>query len=132
MSFIKIALDDVKEGEYVPEGVYDLRIIKANDTESKKGNPMTVVTIRIEDAPIPNALPVQHYITYPDENTPAEQRQMRLLDIKRFLTLFDVPFDANGFESEDLLGQQAKGHLTQEEGDDGIIRNRLRMPRLKE
>lgn len=132
MSFIKLDLEGVNESEPVPEGEYELRIIKSEDTESKKGNPMTVVTIKIEDGEFPNPSLVYHYITYPTEDLPDNQKYMRLLDIKRFLTLFEVGFQDGGFDSEDLLGQTAKGMLIQEEGEDGIIRNRLRLPRLRD
>jgi hypothetical protein len=133
MGFINVALDDAKEAEVVPEGEYDLRIIKAEDGESKKGNPMTSILIKIEDAPIPNAAPVRHWLTYPDNKTPADQRNMRLLDIKRFLTLFGVPITADGFDSEDLVGATARAYLTQEEGDNnGEVYNRIKLPRLKE
>jgi hypothetical protein len=131
MPFISVPLDDVKEPKAVPEGEYDLRIIDAEDTESKKGNPMTVVRIAIEGE---DAMPIRHYITYPDDNLPREQVQMRLLDLKRFLTCFGIPFDPSGFNSEDLAGATGRCMVIQEEANDesGNIYNRLRLPRLKE
>lgn len=133
MPFVKLALDDVKEPEPVPEGVYDLRIVKTQDTESKKGNPMTVITIRIEDAGIKNPSPIVHYMTYPDADLPEEQKNFRLLDIKRFLSVFGIPFDPHGFDTDGLQGATAnKAMVVQEEGDDKIIRNRIRLPRLRE
>lgn len=133
MPFVKLALDDTKEPETVPEGVYDLRIVKAQDTESKKGNPMTVITIRIEDAGIKNAAPVIHYMTYPDADLPDDQKNFRLLDIKRFLAVFGIPFDPHGFDTDALQGATAqKVMLVQEEGEDNVHRNKLRLPRLKE
>lgn len=133
MPFVKLALDTVTEPESVPEGAYDLRITKVKDTESKKGNPMTVITIRIEDAGIKNPAPITHYMTYPDDDLPEEQKNFRLLDIKRFLSVFGIPFDPNGFETESLEGATAhKAMVIKEVGDDNIERNRLRLPRLKE
>lgn len=133
MPFIKLALDDVKEPEPVAEGTYDLRITKAMDTESKKGNPMTVITIRIEDAGIKNPSAIIHYMTYPDEDLPEEQRNYRLLDIKRFLSVFGIKYDPHGFDTDELVGATAtKAMVVQESGDDDIIRNKLRLPRLKE
>ena len=131
MPFISVPLDDAKEAEPVPEGEYDLRIVKAEDGESKKGNAMTTVYIKIEDSAYPNAALLRHWITYPDKDTPADQRQMRLLDIKRFLTCFGVAMEGNGFNSDDLLGASGRSFLYQEEGDDGNVYNRLRLPRLK-
>lgn len=131
MPFISVPIDEAKEQAAVPEGEYSLRIIKAEDKESKKGNAMTQVTIRIEDADVPNARLVNHFLVYPDSATPADQRNMRLLDIARFLQCFGIPHEGAGFNSEDLEGATGRATLTQEEGDDGEIYNRLRMPRLR-
>lgn len=133
MPFIKLALDDVKEPEIVPEGAYDLRIAKVMDTESKAGNPMTVCTIIIEDAGT-KAMPIVHYMTYPDEDLPADQKEFRLLDIKRFLQVFGIKYDPHGFDTDDLQGATAqKAFVMQEEGkQDKVMRNKLRLPRLKE
>jgi len=131
MPFIDVALDDAAELEVVEEGEYELQIAKAEDGESKAGNLMTTVYIKILDAPIANASLVRHWITYPDESTPPEQRAMRLIDIKRFLVLFNIIHDGNGFNSEDLVGATARCLVIQEEADDGNVYNRLRLPKLK-
>lgn len=131
MGFIAVQLDNVREPEVVPEGEYDLRIVKKEDTKSKKGNPMTVCYIRIEDASTPNPAIVTHYLTPPTSDTPPDQVQMRSLDIKRFVTLFGIGYDERGFDTDDLVGAVARGTLVQEEGDDGVIRNRIKLPRLK-
>jgi len=99
------------------------------DTETKKKDPMTVLTIKIETTEVPNPAPVQHFITYPNGG---QWDDMRALEIKRILTLFDVRFDEAGFDSNDLLGQTGRCMVVQEEGDDGVMRNRLKLPRLKE
>lgn len=129
MSFVKINLKDAKEPEIVPEGEYDLRIVKVMDSETKKKDPMTVLTIKIETTEVPNPAPVQHFITYPNGG---QWDDMRQLEIKRLLTLFGVRFDEAGFDTEELLGATARCLLTQDEGDDGVVRNRLKLPRLKE
>lgn len=132
MPFIDAALDDsVKEAEPVPEGDYELRIVKSEDGESKAGNSMTTVYMRVEDNNYPNAALVRHWLTYPDSHTPQDQRQMRLLDIKRFLSCFGIPFEKGGFNSDDLMGATGRCMVTQEEGDDGNVYNRLRLPRLR-
>lgn len=130
MSFIKLAIDDIKEGEVVPEGEYDLRIVSAKDGTSKAGNQMTTVMIKIEDAGMPNPNLVGHWLVYPDESVDKEQKQMRLLDIKRFLSCFGVAIDG-GFDSDDLVGQTGRCFLRQEQGEDGKTYNRLVLPRLK-
>lgn len=132
MGFVKIGLDNVREPECVPEGEYALRVVKVEDRESKKGSPMTVLTIRIEDAPIPNPAPVMHYIVPPSDDAPADQAHFRVLDIKRLLAVFNIPYDERGFDSADFQGASAKCMLVQETGDDNVVRNRLKLPRLKE
>jgi Protein of unknown function (DUF669) len=132
MAFVRIDLTGTKESEVVPEGEYELRVVKVDDTESKKGNPMTVVTLRIEDSDCRNPSLVTHYITYPSEDLPDNLQYLRSLEIKRLLTLFGVEYSSEGFDSEDLLGQTARGMLIQEEGDDGVVRNKLRLPRLRD
>ena len=129
MGFISLPLEDVKEPEVVPDGNYDLRIIKAEDGRSKAGNDMTSIMIKVEDDRYPDAQVIRHWLTYPDEDTPKDQRYLRLLDIKRFLLAFGIPYE-KGFESEDLVGATGKCLVYQEEGDDGNIYNRLRLPRL--
>lgn len=131
MGFVNMDLgDSVREGELVPNGEYDLVIVKAEDKPSKKGNPMTRIVIRIEDAPVPNAAPIMYYMNHLHPELPSDQRQMRALEIKRFLTMFGVPYGGDGFETEDLVGSRAKGLVEQEEGEDGIMRHRLILPRL--
>ncbi len=128
MGFIKVALNDVSEPKAAPEGEYDLTIISAEDKESKKGAQMTEVKIRIDNQ---ESFPIRHFLVYPDENTPPDQVNMRLLDIKRFLACFGIPFE-DGFDTEDLPGATGRSLVVQEEGDDGNVYNRLRLPRLKE
>jgi hypothetical protein len=130
MAFKKIDLSKFKEPQHVPEGEYDLRVVKVNDTETKKGEPMTVLTMRIEDAEIPNAAPVMEYITYPNGG---DYDEMRGLAIKRLCVAFDVGFDEGGFDAQDFLGKTGRVMLTLDDSaDDGVIRNKMRLPRLKE
>ena len=129
MPRINVELKDAQELEVAPEGEYDLRIVKAEDGESKSGNDMTTVTIAFEGHPEWQA--VRHWITYPNADTPPDQRAMRLIDITRFLTCFGVNFDDDGFDSDDLVGQTGRCLVIQEEADDGNTYNRLRLPRLK-
>ena len=118
VAFIKADLKDVKEAEAVPEGEYSLRILKVDETESKKGNPMLALVIKIEDAPIKNPAPVRHWIVLPDRDTPDDQVQMRMLELKRLLAAFGIRYDGEGFDTEDLIGATGKALVTQEEGDD--------------
>lgn len=132
MAFIKADLKDVKEASAVPEGEYSLRILKVEEGESKKGNPMLTLLIKIEDAQVKNPAPMRHWIVLPDRDTPEDQVQMRMLELKRLLATFGIRYDGEGFDTDDLVGATGKGFVAQEEGDDGSVYNRLRLPRLKE
>lgn len=130
MGFVSVDLEGVKEPEVVPDGKYKLRIVKVEDTTSKKGNEMTVFYIRIEDDQYPEAQIIRHWMIYPNEDMEKDQRTMRLRDIKRFLKCFGVEGD-KGFDTEDLMGQEGECYVYQEEGEnDGNIYNRLQLPRL--
>jgi hypothetical protein len=132
MPIIHAPLGSVKEPQAVPEGIFELRIIKFEEGESKKGNAMTTVYIKVEDAAYPNAAIIRHWITQPAHDTPADQRQMRLLDLKRFLTAFGIPFEEDAYNTDDFQGATARCNLKQEEGDDGNLYNRLVLPRLND
>lgn len=133
MAFINVKLGDAQEQKPVPDGAYDLRIVKFEDKKSKKGNEMTVATIKVDDSRYPNAELINHYLVYPDANTKPETAQLFLRNNARFLQAFGVPYDDTGFNSDDLLGATASQVLLiQEEGDDGVPRNKLQLPRMKD
>ena len=129
MPFITEALDDVHEPKPAPDGEYELQIIKAEERESKNtGREMMVVSVKFVDPDI-EAPPFQHYLLkWTDEDDDAQVR-MRKLEIKRFCQCFDLPPD---FGEEDLAGATGLSYVVQEEGDDGVVRNRMRLPKLKE
>jgi hypothetical protein len=128
VSYVKIDLTKAKEPEVAPEGQYDIRCVKVSQTETKKKEPMTVLTLRIE-AGDENYAPVQEFITYPNGG---QYDDLRTLTLKRILTAFEVPFDDQGFDTDELLGKTVSVLLVQEEGDDGVIRNRAKWPRVKD
>ena len=133
MAFIEIDLGGVKEAEAVPEGTYDLRVAAFDLMKSKKGNDMYKAVIIIEDERYPNAKPMSEYLTLPGKDHDEAARAFLLRSLKRFLAVFGVPFEANGFNDEDVVG--ATGHclVVQDEPDEnGEIWNSLRAPRLKE
>jgi hypothetical protein len=127
MGFISEDLDDVEESKAAPEGEYDLRIVSAVDKPSKKETPMITVGLKIEDPDVDAPL-VRYYLIGWDRDTPEDQVRMRKLEAKRFQECFDAP---SGFEADDLIGLTGRSFVNQEEGQDGNIYNRLRLPRLK-
>lgn len=129
MPFIKDDLEQVQESKPVPEGEYDLTIKKAEEKDSKKGNPMIEVVITIDDPDYPNATPIFHYLNHPEGAKDDQTAQLFMLDIKRFCHCFDVPYD---FEAGDLPGSKGTCFVKQVEGDDDQIRNELRLPRVND
>ena len=132
MPFIDVPLGDAKEGKPVPEGEYNLRVSSYEAETSKKGNPMYHAVIVIEDGEYPNALPIHYYINDVLEDDEESARNMKLLDTRRFLETFDIPYEDNGYDDEDVPGSTGKCLviLAAAEGQYDE-RNELRLPRLK-
>lgn len=138
MPFIEVKLD-AKESVTAPEGRYDLRInaVKEKKTGEKSkipGEPMLEVMI-LNETPGPNGetyAPVFHTLMIPTGKTPERNVDMYKLNIQRFLAQFNIPGDANGFDTDDFIGATAKDAvLTQSDADDnGPARNNLRLERL--
>ena len=141
MPFINATLGDAQEAAAVPEGNYHLRIMKKEDTKTAGKNgkavrDMTKVFIRIEDPNYPNASMITHYLVYPLAGDDPETKNLMNLNVRRFLAVFEVPWEANGFNTDDLMGAEGDCLLTQEmvEPSDGGAEypvNRLALPRLQ-
>lgn len=135
MAFISVKLGDAKESRPVPDGRYDLRIVKAEEKTSKaKGYKMVLCTITVEDSRYPNASPIFHNIIFPKDDTPQRTAELFKLNTARFLTAFGVPFTDEGFDDEDLSGATATGITVQLEQNEETNEpnNRLVLPRLDE
>jgi hypothetical protein len=127
MPFIKESLDDVGEAKPAPEGEYDLRILKATEGESKKGHPMITCLIGFADGT--DAPPFGHWILGWTDELEDEEILRRKREVKRFCSVFDISED---FDVEDLKGETGNCFVSVEEGDDNVVRNRLKLPRLKD
>ena len=128
MPFISEPLDDVHEPQPAPEAEYELRIAKAVSKESKSGEDMAVLTFVFTD-PSVDAPPFNHWLLGWANTDDDSIIQMRKLEFKRFCACFDLPED---FEIEDCIGQTGTTFVAQEVGDDDVVRNRAKFPKLKE
>lgn len=134
MSFIPINLDDVEESKPVPAGKYDLVIISCEETLTReRQKPQFKMAIQIEghdDAP-----PVYHYQGIPSDQDEPQAMQFKMLLLKRFLKLFSIPYNTNGFDTNELatgmLGARANAELQLGEPYNGNVSNVLIVPRLK-
>jgi len=139
MPFIDVPLGDAKEGRPVPEGEYDLRVISAERELSKAAKDrgeedpnMTHVMVVIEDGEYPNALPMHEYLLDVSENDDESIKNMRGLNIARLLQVFNVAYEDNGYDSDDLVAATGRCLviLIPAEGQYDE-KNELRLPRLK-
>jgi len=129
MSFIEITgMDEVQEPQLAPEGQYDLRITYAQDYVNDKGTPLVRCSIAFDGHP--EYANMNYWIVLPQEDLDQDANTKRILAVKRFLVLFNVPFE-NGFNVEDLLGATGTAFVAQSEADeDGNIYNELRVPKI--
>ena len=125
---IPLNLNEITESRPVPNGKYDLVIASAEEKTAKSGAPMIVCSLGIEghtDAPN-----VTHFISLPD-GSDATKDNFKGLMLKRFLTMFSIPFDEDGFDLDVFSGATARAELTLSEPDDnGNVYNRLQLPKL--
>lgn len=146
MPFIESAIGQVKELSAVPTGRYPLRIESAEIVKVKKDNSdgtkqQIACTISIQDSNYPNAQQVYQYIGLVHKNDEAKVVEAKLRTQARFCKQFGIPFEDNGFNTDDFPGQTCEsGMLTQEgvmkrnENDElvetGEVRNTLQLDRL--
>lgn len=137
MPFISVKLD-AKESVLAPEGKYDLRIQSCTEKKTGEkskipGEPMLEVMI-LNETPGPNEenySPIFHTLMIPSGKTPEKNVEMYKLNIQRFLRMFNIPGSADGFDTDDFAGSTAKdATVTQEEGDDDVTRNKVKLERL--
>lgn len=120
MPFISADLGQDYEQEAVPEARYDLRITDARDGRNKADTAdLTMVMIKVEDPEYPNAATVFHYLNYVSEGDREDARRMKMMMLTRFLVLFGVKYEKDGFNSEDLPGCTAADVLLKKERLDG-------------
>lgn len=131
MSFIPINedYDAIQENQPVPEGEYTLVIDsvkekKVEGTDETKGL-LVICQIIGED----DAANVMHNLSLPLPEDSDEKKKNKLLFMKRFLTLFNIPF-AGGLDLQQFPGKQAKCFLTQEDYQ-GTISNKIKLPSIK-
>lgn len=132
---------DTKEPELAPEDTYDLRCEDVDHiTEGGKNN--IRVRIRIEGG---DFQPIFHYLALPqpdkDKKRDAEKGEelgttskWKMLMTKRFLHAFGVPYEANGFDPNDIMGASARLGVTQDSftREDGSVmrNNKIQLPPL--
>lgn len=145
MTFVKLPMDGSYEDENVPSGEYDLEVTAVNFKKSKNsGKPMHEVVIAVTNPPeeIESPAPIFHYLNHPvtadvaaeygvEEDTENAIR-MKMQGIQRFLIAFGIPFTAEGFDEDTLLGATGHSYVTLDEREDapGQFSNNLKLPKV--
>lgn len=133
MSFITLPgnPDDVAEPQVAPEAEYPLVIAHAEFYTNDKGNNLIKCTIGFEGHP--EYQNMGYWVQIPNEDDDADRVNKKLLGIKRFFALFNIPHEGNSFNVEDFFGCTATAKVGQTEPDDnGNVYNELYVPRVKE
>lgn len=128
---IPINLSATSEPKPVVNGVYDLTIATCEEGKSRQqGKPQLVCYVGIDAHPTaPN---IRHTISLPAEGDTANSKEFKMLLMKRFLTAFKIPFDANGFDVESFPGAKAKLEVRLgEPNDSGDSYNEIVIPKMK-
>lgn len=139
MAFINVDLDSAEESQPAAQGSYNLQITEAVEmvtgpNSKSPGSPMLRVSIGFPDeVAVPN---ISQFIMLPKEDDEPKDLQMKMLNLRRFLTLFNVPYDSAGIDTEKLClempGHSAHAEVTLSEPDaNGNVYNRLKVPRIR-
>lgn len=133
MGFINMDLGGAVEPKPVPGGTkYDLVITEQephhNDKSGKDSIKVTIGIVGHEDAPN-----IRQFLSLPHQTDTDTTRNFKLLMIKRFLSAFNIPYEDNGFNPEDLPGAKGFIELGLSTTDDGkYTQNELVLPKLKD
>jgi|SRR5712664_132990 len=137
MPFISAPVADAREDELVPEAQYDLTIESADEQDSKKGKPQIMCMITVDNPPstVSSPAPIFHYISLPHPDDEPKASRFKLRMIRRFLEVFNIPFEDNGFDSDDLQGAKgsclvAQQEIMRDEKPTGEYSHTLRLPKF--
>lgn len=137
MPFIESAVTQAQEAEVIPEGHYDLRIHSTKDRHNEeKGTDSIEVMILVESVDHPNAQPLNFYLPLVGVNDEPKTKQFKLLQQRRFLEAFGIPYNETGFDTDDFAGASANLPVTQGEvtpkdtSKPKYMKNEIVLPRL--
>jgi hypothetical protein len=140
MTFIPVDFEDAVEPQAAPVGRYQLQIIEAKvvktGAQSKRpGSPQFRISIGFQDHP--EYQNFSQFISLPHEEDDAVAIRFKVLLLKRFCALFNVPLHGDGIDTEELpmemVGATAEGEvgLSEPNEDTGDVFNNLRVPKLR-
>lgn len=119
MPFIEMALGDAKEKKLLDEGNYELTVSSIN----KGGDHSTVFVLEAED---PEYRSISHFLNHVRPDDDEDKANYKLVMTVRFLDKFNVPYEENGFRTEDFLGARGRFDVKVDEWK-GQYRNRINL-----
>lgn len=127
MSFINLRKDinEVKEPETVPEGMYNLAIEKAMEKNNDQGV-LTGINVILDVQDHLEAAAVFHHVSIPQEDDEETTADFKYRFMKKFLDTFGIPYSKKGFDLADFIGAGAKVKLTLENYQ-GDISNKIKL-----
>ena len=124
MSFIiDVETEGVEGFHTVPADEYELRILKAEQKTSKKGDPM--LEIQLEIPSDPKSKDMFHYLMLPTNSDDEKRKTQKLVNLKEFKAAFGLP--ASGPISEaDLEGARGWAILAEDESTEFGKSNKIK------
>lgn len=131
MPFVEQAIGDAQEQQPVPEGRYDLRAESCTDKENQEtGRTSYEIVLKIENPPeeVKSPMDIFFYLPMVKEDDSDKARAFLLLQQKRFFEAFSVPYEATGFDPDDIPGSTAGNiHVIPAEFE-GRKKNEINLP----
>jgi len=127
MPFVKQAISKAKESTICPEGLHDLRCVKAELCRNKADNrDMVKIVLVVDDED--DCQPIVHYLNMTDGKE--EYAGLHLLGQKRFFVCFNVKFEDDGFDPDDIVEATANVMVRHTPNNDDVERpfTRLDLP----
>ena len=133
MSYLNINLNDVAEPKPLEKGKYEVQITDARmNVNTANGKESIRLTLGFPDHP--DAPTFNQFVALPTEDD--DKAAFKMLMLKRFLTAFNIPFSADGIDT-DMVCQQALGQtavveigLTKPTDERPEVYNTMILPKL--
>lgn len=134
--------DEAVEPQPLPRAKYDVQITAAEEKQTgqnskRPGSPQIKVTVGFTGPSTEeqNAPPMSVFLSLPHEEDTVDGSRFKVLLLKRFLTLFNIPFSNGDLDIEQLcfamIGASANAEVTLGEPDgNGNVYNNLVVPRI--
>lgn len=121
MGFIKVnGISKSVEPTTLPEDSYNCTIVKMEYTDTGK-NQSPRISVLLEAMDQPHAKLVYHTLWLPQPDDDEKRSNQALFRIREFCEVFGIPFDENGFDTDNVAGLTAPVFLIEKDTDAGVI-----------